>query len=561
MFNKTYFKPLLILLYLLVNQTNGLPVETIFTFPGPLPTILPDDQGHFGKGTIDLGGLEVRQVSISNATAQRVWRTYEGGREDMGFSIFEPINLPVNFFRLGFYAQPNNQKLFGWILVARDVSGRSLGPPVDYIEVWNTASLDIKQDGFAYFWQPVCLKGYQAVGMLVTTSSRKPPLKQDSITCVRSELTEQSEADTLVWGFQGTSVVKLRPVHRGTQATGVYTGTFSFQQVNSSPLPSLFCLKNTKLNMSNMPSEAQTRALFETYSPLIYFHPKEQFLPSSIHWFFTNGALLYKKGNESNPIPIQPNGTNLPHGGSNDDLFWLDYPVDKTTKEKLRRGDIRNTKVYLQIKPMFGGTFTDIAVWVFCPFNGNAHLKFLFIKSLSLGEIGEHVGDWEHVTLRISNFDGKLWRVYFSQHSGGTLMDACDLEYVEGGNKPVVYSSLHGHAMFSKPGLVLQGKRRYGLRNDMARSDKLLDCGVGYEVIGGPWGVVEPPWTSYFRKWGPRKRYKIDKPINSFVKILPKFVRTWLRKFIGRIPYEMLGEDGPTGPKAKLTWTSDDKYS
>lgn len=140
-------------------------------------------------------------------------------------------------------------------------------------------------------------------------------------------------------------------------------------------------------------------------------------------------------------------------------------------------------------------------------------------------------------------------------------MDACDLEYVEGGNKPVVYSSLHGHAMFSKPGLVLQGKRRYGLRNDMARSDKLLDCGVGYEVIGGPWGVVEPPWTSYFRKWGPRKRYKIDKPINSFVKILPKFVRTWLRKFIGRIPYEMLGEDGPTGPKAKLTWTSDDKYS
>nr|VDD38876.1 unnamed protein product [Brassica oleracea] len=528
----------------------------------PLPPILPHEV-HFGKGTIDLGGLEVKQVSISKTTAKRVWRTYEGGRDNMGFSIFEPTNLPANFFKLGFYAQPNNQKLFGWILVARDVSGSNLRPPVDYIEVWNTASLGIRQDGHAYFWQPVCLKGYKPVGVFVTTSSQKPPMKQDSISCVRSELTEQSEADTLVWGFKGINVVNSRPVQRGTQATGVYTGTFSFQQLNSSPLPYLFCLKNTKLNMSsNMPSKAQTRALFKTYSPLIYFHPKEIFLPSSVHWFFANGALLYKKGNESNPIPIQPNGTNLPQGGSNDDLFWLDYPLDKTAMEKVKRGDLRNTKVYLNIKPMFGGTFTDIAVWIFCPFNGNAHLKFLFIKSLSLGQIGEHVGDWEHVTLRISNFNGKLWRVYFSQHSGGTLVDACDLEYVEGGNKPVIYSSLHGHAMFSKPGLVLQGKRRYGIRNDMARSDKWLNCGKGYEVIGGPWGVVEPAWTSYFRKWGPRVGYKIDKPIKSFAKkILPMFVRKRLRNIIRKIPYEMLGEDGPTGPKAKLTWTGDDKYS
>ena len=74
--------------------------------------------------------------------------------------------------------------------------------------------------------------------------------------------------------------------------------------------------------------------------------------------------------------------------------------------------------------------------------------------------------------------------------------------------------------------------------------------------------MVEPAWTSYFRKWGPRVGYKIDKPIKSFAKkILPMFVRKRLRNIIRKIPYEMLGEDGPTGPKAKLTWTGDDKYS
>ncbi|KAL0856067.1 hypothetical protein Bca101_061220 [Brassica carinata] len=471
----------------------------------------------------------------------------------MGFSIFELTNnIPRNFFKLGFYAQPNNQKLFGSILVARSKSLVNIRPPEDYIEVGNTTSLKIKQDGPAYVWQPVCLNGYKALGICVTTVPQKPLPTQQYTNCVRSEFTEESEADALLWRIKGVSVFNLRPIKRGTQATGVYTGTFSFQGLSSTPLPPLFSLKNTKLNMySCMPSKVQTRVLFQTYSPLIYFHPKEDFLPSSVNWFFTNGALLYQKGSKKSPVPIRPNGTNLPQGGSDDDLFWLDYPIVKTLKEKVKRGDLSSTKVYLHIKPMFGGTFTDIVVWIFCPFNGNAHLKFLFIKRLSLGDIGEHIGDWEHVTLRISNFNGKLWRVYFSQHSGGTLMEACDLEYVDGGNKPVIYSSLHGHAMYSKPGLVLQGKGKNGIRNDMERSNKVLDCGLRYEVIAGLSGVVEPPWINYLRKWGPRVRYNVEKSLKGFAKILPRFIRKKLLKFISKIPEEILGENGPTGPKGK----------
>ncbi|KAJ4877776.1 hypothetical protein Rs2_42794 [Raphanus sativus] len=569
MYNDTYFKLLVFVLFLFVNQfswaesqTDGLPVETVFTFPGPLPTILPDEGG-FGKGIIDLGGLEVAQVPINISTAQRVWSTYEGGRDNMGFSIFELTNnIPRNFFKLGFYAQPNNQKRFGSILVARSVSSISnLRPPEDFIEVGNTTSLNIKQDWPAYVWQPVCLDGYQAVGMFVTADPQKPLLTQEYTSCVRSEFTEQSEADALLWGIEGVSVFNLRPIIRGTQATGVYTGTFSFQGLSSTPLPPLFSLKNTKLNMSCMPSEAQTRVLFQTYSPLVYFHPEEDFLPSSVDWFFTNGALLYQKGNESNPVPIQPNGTNLPQGGSNDDLYWLDYPVDKTLKEKVKRGDLSSTKVYLHIKPMFGGTYTDIVVWIFCPFNGNANLKFLFIKKLPLGDIGEHIGDWEHVTLRISNFNGMLWRVYFAEHSKGTLVEACDLEYVDGENKPVVYSSLHGHAMFSKPGLVLQGDGNNGIRNDMERSDKVLDCGLGYEVIAGLSGVVEPPWVNYLRKWGPQVSYDIEKSLQGFAKILPWFLRKSFYKLTSKIPVEILGEEGPTGPKDKSNWTGDEGHS
>ncbi|KAL1211250.1 hypothetical protein V5N11_023282 [Cardamine amara subsp. amara] len=533
----------------------SLPVETAFKFPSALPTI-PSGGNNFGKGRIDLGGLEVIQVSISTSTSRRVWTTYEGGPNGMGLTIFQPINLPPSFFPLGFYAQPNNRLLFGWVLVARDVSGNSLRPPVDYIQLGRTTAIILAQDGPAYFWQPLCPNGYQAVGLCVTTSPSKPSLGQESISCVRSDLTEQSETDAWDWGIKGMTLSSLRPAKRGTEATGVFTGTFSFQQLNFPPPPPLFCLKNTKFDLSSMPSKDQIRALFEAYSPWIYLHPDEEFLPSSVDWVFSNGALLNQRGNEVNPVPIQPNGSNLPQGGSDDGLFWIDYPADKNARERVKRGDLVNTKVYLHVKPMFGGTFTDIVVWIFYPFNGNAHLKFLFIKRLSLGDIGEHIGDWEHVTLRISNFNGELWRAYFSEHSGGTLMEACDLEF-QGGNKVVTYSSLHGHAMFSRAGLVLQGDDKNGLRNDMARSDKFFDAGVGYELIAGP-GIVEPPWLNYLRKWGPNIQHDIEKTLDSIAKTLPGFLRTKYRSFINKLPREVLEEDGPTGPKVKSSWTADE---
>ncbi|CAN6844984.1 unnamed protein product [Brassica oleracea] len=532
---------------------KALPVETPFKFPSPLPT-LPQGNG-FAKRTIDLGGLEVSQVSTFN----KVWSTYEGGPDNLGATFFEPSSVPSGFSILGYYAQPNNHQLFGWVLTARDLSSNTLKSPLDYTLVANTESLKIKQDGPGYIWLPVPPDGYQAVGLLVTTTSQKPPL--DKLRCVRSDLTEQCEADTWIWGTNGVNVSNLRPNIRGTQATGVCVGTFTWQPQNSSP-PSLSCLKNTKLNFSTMPNGSQIGVLFNTYSPLIYLHPDEEYLPSSVNWYFSNGALLYKQGQESNPNPIESNGTNLPQGGSNDGSYWLDLPIDKKAKERVKKGDLQNTKAYLHIKPMLGATFTDIAIWLFYPFNGPARAKVKFIN-LPLGRIGEHIGDWEHVTLRISNFTGELWRVFLSQHSGGVWLDACDLEFQGGGsNKPVAYASLHGHAMYAKPGLVLQGDDDVGIRNDTAKSKKVVDTGLGYEVVAAEYeggGVVEPPWLNYYRKWGPKIDYSVDDDVKRVARLLPGALKKAFVNFAKKIPDEVYGEDGPTGPKLKGNWAGDEK--
>ncbi|KAH7863971.1 hypothetical protein Vadar_024146 [Vaccinium darrowii] len=530
------------------DSTNPLPIDTIFKLPSPLPTWPPG--GGFASGRLDLGGLEVCQIS----SFTKIWATHEGGPDNLGATFFEPSQVPEGFFMLGSYAQPNNKALFGWVLAGKDTTGDpsngTLKQPIDYTLVWSS-------DG--YIWLPTPPDGYKAVGCVVTNSSDKPSL--DKVRCVRSDLTDLSEPDGWIWGTdKGISVYGLRPSTRGVQALGVPTGTFMASN-SGAVAAALPCLKNVKANLSSMPNPSQIQALLQSYSPLIYLHPDEEYLPSSVSWFFRNGALLYKKGDESNPVSIDPTGSNLPMDGSNDGAYWLDLPADQAAREQVKKGNLTDAGVYLHVKSMLGATFTDIAVWVFYPFNGAAKARFELIN-VSLGKIGEHVGDWEHVTLRVNNFNGQLTSVYFSQHSAGVWVSASELEF-QGGNKPVTYSALHSHAFSPKAGLVLEGNGGgIGIRRDTAKGETVVDAGARFlEVAGEYLGsvVVEPPWLNYTREWGPKIDYNIVDETNNVEKALPFFLKKKFRKFIGGLPSEVLGEEGPTGPKMKDNWSGDER--
>ncbi|XVE98948.1 hypothetical protein REPUB_Repub03eG0153100 [Reevesia pubescens] len=541
------------------KKQKDLPIDTAFRLPSPLPK-WPPGEG-FASGTIDLGGLHVWQIS----SFTKVWASHEGGPDNLGATFFEPSSIPDGYYKLGCYAQPNNTLLFGWVLAAKDETGGALlKQPIDYTLVWSSESMKIKQDGNGYIWLPIAPEGYKAVGHIVTNTKDKPSLEK--IRCVRSDFTDQSENYTWIWGpgkeidTKEINFFSLRPINIGTQDMGVCVGTFAAQNPNAAGSPDpLPCLKNVKSNISCMPNLRQIETLFQTYSPWIYFHPDETYLTSSVNWFFANGALLYTKGEESKPVSIEPMGSNLPQGGSNDGNYWLDLPIDEASKERVKKGDLQNSQVYLHVKPMLGATYSDIAIWVFYPFNGPAKAKVEFIN-ISLGRIGEHVGDWEHVTLRVSNFNGELQSMYFSEHSGGSWVNASELEF-QGGNKPCTYSSLNGHAMFSEPGLVLQGSGVIGIRNDTAKSKMLMDTGLHFSLVAAEYlgsAIIEPPWLNYSREWGPKISYDLADEIKKVEKLLPGKLKSAFDKFLKSLPNEVLGEEGPTGPKVKRNWNGEE---
>ncbi|CAI8589648.1 unnamed protein product [Vicia faba] len=539
------------------KQSRSRPVDTIFKLP-IVSTNWPPGSG-FASGIIDLGGIQVSQVSTFN----KIWATYDGGQDNQGATVFEPTGIPEGFSMLGSYSQPNNKPLFGYVLVAKDVSSSTsnstLKKPIDYTLVFNTSSLKVTQDSTCYIWLPIAPDGYKALGHVVTTTQDKPSL--DKIKCVRSDLTDQCESSSWIWGSNDVSFFDVRPINRGTQAPGVSVGTFVAQNGGETSPPSISCLKNLNSISKIMPNLLQINSILQAYSPLMYMHPDEEYLPSSVNWFFSNGALLYKKGEESNPVPIAQYGINLPQEPNNDGTYWLDLPADDANKDRVKKGNLQSAESYVHVKPMFGGTFTDIAMWIFYPFNGPGRAKVKFID-IKLGKIGEHVGDWEHVTLRISNLDGKLWKIYFSQHSKGEWIDSSQLEFQSenNSNRPVFYSSLHGHASYPHEGLVLQGKNGIGIRNDSAKSSMIMDLGkfvlVSAEYLE-PF-VVEPSWLNYFREWGPKIDYDLDEELRKVEKILPWKLKDVFENIIRSLPKEVLGEEGPTGPKVKNNWSGDE---
>ncbi|KAM7265251.1 hypothetical protein ACFE04_002934 [Oxalis oulophora] len=535
-----------------------------FSLPAPIPQWPPG--GGFSSGRINLGELEV--IKISNF--EFLWSTNESSDPHEGVSFYKPVGIPNGFYCLSHYCQSNNEPLRGYVLVARPVTSSEPAPlqkPLDYRLIWSSDDGDVENhEGLGFFWLPQPPEGYKPTGYLVTNTSEKPDL--DEVRCVRADLSDECQAYRILSTTRSKylkfpfRVWSTRPSHRGMHGRGVHVGSFYCSCYwNSGEELCIACLKNLDPSLHAMPNLNQIHAIINHYGPTIFFHPSEIYLPSSVSWFFKNGALLYRAGN---PVgePIDTNGSNLPAGGGNDRQFWVDLPNDDR-REKVKQGNLESAKLYVHVKPAVGGTFTDIVMWVFCPFNGPGTIK-IGVMNLSLSKIGEHVGDWEHFTLRVCNFTGELWGIYFSQHSGGVWVEADDLEYIEG-NKAVIYSSRNGHASYSRAGTYIQGSAKLGLgvRNDCARSNKFIDSSQDYEIVAaqylGNGNVPEPNWLQFMREWGPKIVYDSRNDLNKIINYMPLRFRSSVEGVFNKLPVELYGEEGPTGPKEKNNWVGDER--
>ncbi|XP_047311831.1 uncharacterized protein LOC124915200 isoform X2 [Impatiens glandulifera] len=528
----------------------------------------------YAEGKICLGEIDVMKIT----TFDVIWNSKKLGKKGAdGVAFYKPARIPEGYFCLGHYCQSNNRPLRGYLLVARELLvvsesnlGSPLSDPLDYTLMWNT---DSNHDtSCCYVWLPIPPEGYKSMGFVVTDCREKPGL--EVVKCVRSDLTEVCETEDMIFESYSKNSKKssclrvwnMRPWQRGMWDCGVSVGTFfctSTSHSSGTELDIIACLKNidSKQIISAMPNQSQVHSLIRQYGPRVFFHPDEIYMPSSVQWFFESGTRICSLKNNN---LIDWDGANLPEGGANDGEYWIDLPEEEEKRDVVKKGNLESAKLYIHVKPALGGTFTDIAMWIFCPFNGPSTIKASLVN-IEMSKVGEHVGDWEHFSLRISNFNGELWSMYVSQHSGGGWVDASQLEFIEGENRPLVYSSKSGHACFPHTGCYIQGTTKFGigLRNDAAKSKYYIDSNIRYEIVAaeylGDGAVKEPHWLQYMRQWGPTVQYNTWVEIDKIMSHFPTFIRFSVDVLFELFPTEIYGEEGPTGPKEKDNWFGDER--
>ncbi|KAJ0829354.1 putative vacuolar protein sorting-associated protein [Helianthus annuus] len=186
---------------------GGVPAGGIGS-PRPLPA-----GGDFGKGAIDLGGLEVYEALY----LKKIWDTHSGGPKGLGASFYEPTSIPSGFNLIGHYCKPNSIAMFATVLTAKDTTGDpsqgALKSPIDYTLIWTSKGLNVSQREDGYIWLPIPPNGYKAIGHIVTTSPVKPSL--DKVRCVRSDFTDLTKVDKWIWGHKmltSTSIVNLHTI-------------------------------------------------------------------------------------------------------------------------------------------------------------------------------------------------------------------------------------------------------------------------------------------------------------------------------------------------------------
>eukprot|EP00794_Sanderia_malayensis_P011089 gene11089-12257_t len=270
------------------------------------------------------------------------------------------------------------------------------------------------------------------------------------------------------------------------------------------------------------PSGYSLLKLAKCWAPMIYLAAGEIYKPSSVDFFLPHVKMVRSNGRSLQQYNL--NAYNLQTGASN---YYL------TSKTRLRY----HTSTFWWMKgqnpshvPIYtlyrtftqsGKTVKDFVYWAFFPYNrgkgvclGGATGGFCIGKCKSFGN---HVGDWEHVTVRLVN--DKPSAMYIGAHNfGGTFLWNSGLKTFAKGNDRVKFSS-DGHPIvfcaYGSHGFWTKNKE--SVYKKIKNGEKLTDYTstgtiwktwnnlqlIHYKRNGGYTG--RHTWLNYKGRWGNKK--------------------------------------------------------
>lgn len=270
------------------------------------------------------------------------------------------------------------------------------------------------------------------------------------------------------------------------------------------------------------------KKLAERFCPQITFSGQgnrvETLKPSSIDWYLEKCHVFDPKTLVGAPVNIDTLG-------------------NYTKKEQylIPSGDFNNghvptAKIYAHLMPSIDDTLA-IQYWVFYPKNGNVEVS-------DWPDVGEHIGDWEHVTVIVENWkdnyaSSTARAVFTSRHSGGAWHGVNGISWVST-THPKVYAAWHSHAFYTTTGKHVIDK----WTTTIVSVDNVTEGDV-WPAVGDMSSVVQVVQVDFDKT----EYTDVPEPAN------------WL-KFRGRWGNSSsIYAKSPTGPSQKKEWREGDGYT
>jgi hypothetical protein len=438
--------------------------------------------------TTDTASLRfARNITMKSLNASQMHFRYNDGGTggDHDLSIWRP-NAIAGYHSLGDTAVAGYTVPGGYLI--KD-DGDLLAPPTDYVFKWNDGGSGGNHD--VSLWHPVAPEGYKCLGTITGNGYSKPSTNQ--MRCIKSEYVLHGKG-TWVWNDGGTGSDRDGTIwridssdYRG-QSIGAFIATPNYVLGGE-----YWAINMSALNGVQIGEVTEWHA--KEYAPRVYLSALEKYFPAAVEPFLAN---THEETHEGRVHLV----TNQALG--------CDSCTDPAVLDGNNPSD-GSVPVYTFIvpKPSAGENVTDIAYFFWSPYNNGKRICIgAYIDGLGCiggySTFGNHVGDWEHITVRFVN--GLPNKVYMSQHGWGEEFVWGHSEVQMLGNHPVVYSALGSHATYPAAG-------RYNYR-DLPNGDALIDyadAGVTWDTWNNlviiPWQPVgsftgDLEWLNFSGSWG-----------------------------------------------------------
>jgi hypothetical protein len=281
----------------------------------------------------------------------------------------------------------------------------------------------------------------------------------------------------------------------------------------------------SELDLSAISPAFDPVAVMPYFAPEVHIHPSDEYLPASVDWYLERTQLRFHRrfGRDITILdPGSPGTTGLISQNRGQDLsgglpptdFYLQI-VSGNTGEAVRKGQGVAAECYVHARSVISHPdLFDLQYWFFYPYNGNADRHT------------GHEGDWEHLTVRVSNIlMPEITSVYYSAHSPGQgrWIPGADVP-LSPEQRPIAYSARSSHASYAVPGAHV--RHRWKPVDYAAVDGPVWDTSatlVMAAINGSPTPGNE--WLDFSGRWG-------------------KFGRWWW-KWAGH---------GPRGPAHQASW-------